>query len=64
VVDFLVVEIKAYKKSSGLRNYLKLFPLKHHYSLQISAKECKSITEESHVHCNFGFIANFVTEVI
>lgn len=51
-----------YKELSSLRNDLEHVLLK--IASHFAGKGCKPITRESHVHCNFGLIADFITEVI
>lgn len=58
------MEEKAYKELPCLRNDLETVISKQDHILQVNAKTCKPITREAHVHCNFGLIANFITEVI
>lgn len=58
------MEDKTYKGLFSLRDDLETVLLKIASYFWVSAKECKPVTRKTHVHCNFGLIANFITEVI
>lgn len=56
--------MSAYKRLTRLRNYSEAAFLRIASESVGNAEECKPISRRTHVHCNFGLIADFITVVI